>query len=125
MDSNSARVLAEVAPRLLQRLPARLRPVVVVGILGLVAGCAAVLFHLAIHYLYQNGLEALTHRSRTTFLVGSFLLLAGTSAISGWLLTRFCPEAAGSGIPQVKLAFWKDFGYIPWKVVWVKFIGAS
>jgi len=116
-------VLAAIFPQLLQRLPARVRPVVVTVILGLAAGFAAVLFHLAIHAFYQNGLEALAHRSRGTFLAGSFFLIAGTSAVSGWLLTRFCPEAAGSGIPQVKLAFWKDFGYIPWRVVWVKFIG--
>lgn len=45
-----------------------------------------------------------------------------TSLISGWLLTHFCKEAAGSGIPQVKLAFWKDFGVIPFRVVWVKFV---
>ncbi len=102
-----------------------MRPVVVTVILGLAAGLAAVLFHMAIHFIYQNGLEALTHRSRTTFLVGSFLIVAGTSAVSGWLLTRFCPDAAGSGIPQLKLAFWKDFGYVPWRVVWVKFIGGA
>ncbi|MBL9203742.1 MAG: chloride channel protein [Opitutaceae bacterium] len=116
-------MLADVVPHLLQRLPPRVRPVVVTVLLGLAAGLAAVLFHLAIHFVYQNGIEALTHRSRGAFLIGSFVLLAGTSALSGWLLTRFCPEAAGSGIPQVKLAFWKDFGFIPWRVVWVKFVG--
>lgn len=109
--------------QLIQRLPARVRPVVVTLVLGLAAGMSAVLFHLAIHLFYEHGLEALTYRSRATFLIGSFLLLAGTSAIVGWLLSRFCPEAAGSGIPQVKLAFWKDLGYVPWRVVWVKFIG--
>jgi CIC family chloride channel protein len=112
-------------PRLIQRIPARARPVVVTVILGLAAGLAAVLFHLAIHFFYLHGLEALTRRSRTTFLAGSFLLVAGTAAASGWLLTQFCPAAAGSGIPQVKLAFWKDFGYIPWRVVWVKFLGGA
>jgi CIC family chloride channel protein len=80
---------------------------------------------MSIHFIYLHGLEALTHRSRTTFLVGSFLIVAGSSAVSGWLLTRFCPDAAGSGIPQLKLAFWKDFGYVPWRVVWVKFIGGA
>ena len=109
----------------LQRIPARVRPVVVTVILGLAAGLVAVLFHLAIHFIYLHGLEELTHRSRTTFLIGSFLIIASTSAVSGWLLTRFCPEAAGSGIPQLKLAFWKDFGYVPWRVVWVKFIGGA
>ena len=28
----------------------------------------------------------------------------------------------GSGIPQMKLAFWKDFGYVPVRVVWIKFV---
>src|SRR6478736_2252685 len=109
-------MIAVLPAQLIQRLPARVRPVVVTVILGLAAGLAAVLFHLAIHFIYRHGLEALTHQSRTTFLTGSFFLLAGTSAIAGWLLTRFCPAAAGSGIPQVKLAFWRDFGYIPWRV---------
>ena len=40
----------------------------------------------------------------------------------GWLLNSFCVEAAGSGIPQLKLAFWKDFGLVPLRVAWVKFI---
>ena len=118
-------MFAALLSKLIQRIPARVRPVVVTVILGLAAGLAAVLFHLAIHFIYLHGLEALTHRSRTTFLVGSFLIVASTSAVSGWLLTRFCPEAAGSGIPQLKLAFWKDFGYVPWRVVWIKFIGGA
>ena len=40
----------------------------------------------------------------------------------GYLLNSFSPAASGSGIPQLKLAFWKDFGLVPWRVVWVKFI---
>lgn len=50
------------------------------------------------------------------------MLLTGTALIVGFLLNRFCPEASGSGIPQLKLAFWKDFGLVPLRVVWVKFI---
>ena len=116
-------MLANVVPQLIQRLPARVRPVVVTVILGLGAGLAAVLFQLAIHLVYQHGLDALTHSSRAAFLIASFLIVAGTSALAGWLLTRFCPDAAGSGIPQLKLAFWKDLGFVPWRVVWVKFLG--
>ena len=118
-------MVADSLSRLMQGIPARLRPVVVTVILGAAAGLAAVLFHLAIHFIYRHGIEALTHRSLPTFLVGSFLIVAGTSAVSGWLLSRFCPAAAGSGIPQLKLAFWKDFGFVPWRVVWVKFIGGA
>ena len=103
-------MLADFVPQLIQRLPARTRAVVVTVILGLAAGLAAVLFQLSISLVYQHGLAALAHASRTTFLLGSFLIVAGTSAVAGWLLTRFCPDAAGSGIPQLKLAFWKDLG---------------
>jgi CIC family chloride channel protein len=110
-------------PQFMQRIPVRARPVVVTMALGLAAGFAAVVFQLAIRVVYQHGLEALAHRSLTDFLVGSFLLVAGSSAAVGWLLTHFCPAAAGSGIPQLKLAFWRDFGFVPWRVVWVKFIG--
>ncbi len=117
--------VSEVAPALLQRLPTRLRPVVVTVILGLAAGLVAVAFHLAIHAVYLHGIEALAAYSHGTFLAGSFVLVVGTSAISGWLLTRFCTDAAGSGIPQLKLAFWKDFGFVPWRVVWVKFIAGT
>src|SRR5258708_36990002 len=105
----------------MQRIPGRVRPVVVTAILGL----AAVLFQLAINFVYHYGLEALTQYSRAKFLLGSFLLVAGTAAISGWLLTRFCPDAAGSGIPQLKLAFWRDFGVVPWPGVWVKILGGA
>lgn len=118
-------MIATFIPQLVHRIPARMRPVVVTVVLGLAAGVVAVLFHLAIHFVYLHGLEALTHRSRATFLAGSFLIVAGTAGASGWLLTRFCPDAAGSGIPQLKLAFWKDFGYVPWRVVWVKFLGGA
>jgi CIC family chloride channel protein len=55
-------------------------------------------------------------------LIGSFAVMIGTALIAGFLLSSFCPDAAGSGIPQAKAAFWKDFGVIPWRTVWVKFI---
>lgn len=114
-----------IPAQLMQQIPARARPVVLTIILGLAAGLIAVLFHLAIHSIYHHGLESLSHGPLPRFLIGSFLIVTGTSAVAGWLLTRFCPDAAGSGIPQLKVAFWKDFGVVPWRVVWVKFIGGA
>ena len=49
-------------------------------------------------------------------------MIAVTSLITGWLLNSFAPEAAGSGIPQVKLNFWKEFGHAPRRIAFVKFI---
>lgn len=107
------------------RLPVKTRGIVQTVCFGLAAGLVAVAFHLAIHTIFEHGIQRLTQESTEVFLVGSFLIIAGTSAIAGWLLSAFCPEAAGSGIPQVKLAFWKDMGEIPFRVVWVKFIAGA
>ncbi len=80
------------------------------------------LFQLAISKLYQGGLVRLSHQPKMTFLLGSLGIVVGSSLCVGLLLNLGCPAAAGSGIPQLKLAFWKDFGTVPWRVAWVKFI---
>jgi CIC family chloride channel protein len=108
--------------RRLQRLPARFRSVLISCIYGLVAGGAAVAFQKGIDWLWLLGLVQLSQHSKVIFLIGSLGVLVGSSLVVGWLLTSFCREAAGSGIPQLKMAFWKDFGYVPWRVAWVKFI---
>jgi len=54
--------------------------------------------------------------------MASFLVITFTSLIVGFLLNIFSPEAAGSGIPQVKTAYWKELGYMKFKPVLVKFI---
>jgi CIC family chloride channel protein len=105
-----------------QHLPRRTRAILLTCLYGLGAGFAAVVFQLGMNAAYQRGIVALSHRSFATFLVGSLLVITAASLAVGWLLNSFCPEAAGSGIPQLKAAFWKDFGYVPWNVVWVKFV---
>ncbi len=89
---------------------------------GVVAGLAVVVFQWLITLLYKETFVRLSTQSHLAFLIGTFVVMIGTATIAGFLLTRFCPEAAGSGIPQAKAAFWKDFGVIPWRAVWVKFI---
>ena len=108
--------------QLLQQLPARGRTVLNSCIYGLVAGIAAVTFQLGINWLYRLGIVQLSHQSTTVFLFGSLAVLVGSSLLVGWLLNSFCKEAAGSGIPQLKLSFWKDFGFVPWRIAWVKFV---
>jgi CIC family chloride channel protein len=72
--------------------------------------------------LYQFTFVSFSHRSTTFFLLASLATILSTSLAVGFLLTKFAPDASGSGIPQLKLAFWKDFGVVPWRVVWVKFV---
>lgn len=79
-------------------------------------------FQLAITGFYEAGLVRLSKGSFTRFAIGSFAVVVTTSAAVGVLLNVFCREAAGSGVPQLKLAYWRDFGVVPWRVVWVKFL---
>lgn len=109
----------------LARIPERPRMILKTCAYGVAAGLAAVAFQLAMTGCYQAGLVRLSHCSETTFLWGSLGVVLGTTLVSGWLLNSFCPDAAGSGIPQLKAAFWKDFGFVPFRVLWVKFIAAA
>lgn len=106
----------------LQKLPRNARPVLLTTLYGLCAGLAAVIFEIGIDRLYKATILRWSTLGTGTFLTATFALIVVTSLIAGFLLSRFCPEAAGSGIPQLKLAFWKDFGYVPARVVWVKFV---
>ena len=108
--------------RYLQKLPGQTRAVSETCLYGLAAGAATVAFQLGMNWLYRLGLVQLSHQSMTTFLIGSFAVIVTSSLLVGWLLNSFCREAAGSGIPQLKLAFWKEFGTVPWRVAWVKFV---
>lgn len=114
---------ADFLVRELNRLTPAGRTVVRTIIYGLAAGLVAIVFQIGVRIIYQNGIVRLSHQSLGTFLIGSFAIMFVTSAISGWLLSAFCPAAAGSGIPQLKASFWKDFGVVPWRIAWVKFIG--
>jgi CIC family chloride channel protein len=83
---------------------------------------AAVAFQVSMNALYRVTFIQLSHQAPLTFVLGTLVVIVTTSLIVGFLLSRFAPEASGSGIPQLKLAFWKDFGFVPWRVVWVKFV---
>jgi CIC family chloride channel protein len=109
----------------LAKLPERPRTIFKTCAYGLVAGLVAVAFQLAMNGCYRAGIVRLSHCTHTTFLWSSFAVIMGTSLISGWLLNSFCADAAGSGIPQLKAAFWKNFGFVPFRVLWVKFIAAT
>jgi CIC family chloride channel protein len=107
----------------IQHLPPQTRTILLTCLYGLGGGAAAVAFLLAMNALYRNTLIRLTSHPPVTFVIGSFVVIVSTSLGAGFLLNSFCKEAAGSGIPQVKLAFWKEFGAVPWRTAWVKFLG--
>ena len=108
--------------RQFQRLPESSRSILLTAIYGLAGGLAAVLFELGIGWLYLSTFVALSHRTLTVFLLGSLAVVVVCSLGGGWLMARVDPSAAGSGIPQLKFAFWQDFGVVRLKTVWVKFV---
>jgi CIC family chloride channel protein len=106
----------------LEKLPRNGRSILLTLIYGLTGGLAAVIFEVGINFFFAGTFQRLSKCSTAEFLGGTFGVIVVTSIIAGYLLNRFCPEAAGSGIPQLKVAFWKDFGYVPVRVIWVKFV---
>ena len=108
--------------RHLRKLPKRTQTIVLTCIYGLFAGLAAVLFHVVIQGVFRATFERFASMGTQTFVLGSFATIVLSSLGVGYLLTQYCPGASGSGIPQLKLAFWKDFGTVSWRVVWVKFV---
>lgn len=109
----------------LNRLSKSTRGFVVASAIGIGGGLAAVGFQLAINFIYRAIWPRLAECSAVSFCVGSFIVLVVTGGIAGWLLTAFCPDAAGSGIPQVKLAFWRDFGVMSFRAGLVKFVAGA
>jgi CIC family chloride channel protein len=83
---------------------------------GIVAGLAAVLFALAID-LVTRSLFGIRPSALRLFLVPTLVSLG-----TGVLLSRWFPDARGSGIPQTKTAFHLHNGFIPGRVAFGKFV---
>lgn len=112
-------------PKILAKLPPRTRLYVATALYGLAGGGVAVAFHTVIHEIYGHTFEAWAKDAPDTFIWRTLGLMLGTSLIAGWLVNKRCPEAAGSGIPQLKLAFWKEFGWTSPRIMWVKFVAGA
>jgi chloride channel protein, CIC family len=107
---------------LVQRIPDNARPFIVTVILSIAAALSAVLFMFTLKYIYSITYEVFAKESPFYFITASFILITVTSLTAGFLVFVFSPEAAGSGIPQVKSSYWKEMGHLPLVSVIVKFI---
>lgn len=111
----------EFVIRTLQRSPKKSRVLIETCLVGATAGFAAVAFQMGIDQLNRWIFERSHWDSLLSFLLGTLAIICGAALFVGFLLEKLCPEAAGSGIPQLKLCFWKDFGHSPPHIVLVKF----
>jgi chloride channel protein, CIC family len=106
-----------------RQVPATFRTILLPAVYGLFGGLAAVAFQKAVTIVFSILWEIPSQQMRPgTFTVFSLATILVTSIIAGLILIFVSREAAGSGIPQVKVAYWKDFGFMPAKVVIAKFV---
>jgi len=109
--------------RLRSTLPSDLPTYFHLFIYGLVGGLSAVAFQISTQALFRWLWIEPSRSLRLAFIPISFGVTVGTALIAGFILTHVSKEAAGSGIPQVKAAFRRDFGYLPFCIVFAKFFG--
>ena len=111
-----------VSRHLPRKVPDNVTVAIQTGVLGLLAGLSSVLFMWMVNLVYSRTFLTFAAGSIPVFLLSSLLTIVVTSALVGLLLNVFSPDAAGSGIPQVKSAYWKELGNMKLKPVLVKFL---
>jgi hypothetical protein len=109
-----------------RKLPIDLRTYLLPFIYGLLGGLAAVAFQRALSTLFTIFWERPAQQMPPgNFALFSLATILAASIIAGLILTFVSRDAAGSGIPQVKVAFWRDFGFVPARVVIAKFFAGA
>lgn len=94
-------------------------------IIGVVCGLAAVAFHLTIRFAEEHLIELALVASGYSWMWLTILVPTTGGLVCGWLLENVVPDARGSGIPQVKVAYVIKGGKMPFRVAVGKFfIGA-
>jgi CIC family chloride channel protein len=106
----------------LLRLPENARALIQTTIFGLAAGLSAVAFLFLTNLMFSRTFLEFTGRSKPAFAIASFAVIMGSSVIVSALLFWVSPEAAGSGVPQVKTAYWKEMGYMSSRSSLIKFV---
>ncbi|WP_173636119.1 H(+)/Cl(-) exchange transporter ClcA [Paramixta manurensis] len=98
---------------------------VVAGIAGTLAGLVGVAFEKAVNSVQVMRLSMLQHTEGHLWLTFplAFILSALLAVVGYWLVRRFAPEAAGSGIPEIEGALEELRPVRWWRVIPVKFIG--
>ena len=94
-------------------------------VVGVTSGFVCALFRLTLQQadLLRGAFIAWAQREGFAGLLLVVVTLAVTAALAAWLVRRFSPDAAGSGIPQVEEALRGDEPAKPLRRASVKFIG--
>jgi len=108
---------------LLRRMPTERQRLLAVTILaGGLCGLAAVAFHLSIMGLEALLIDRANGAPGYRWMLWTVLCPAVGGLVAGVGLTYFAPAAAGSGIPQVKVAYTLRSGYVTVRETIGKFV---
>ena len=91
-------------------------------LIGVLSGLAAVAFHKSIHWAEHNWIHRVSEIPGWAGVLALILLPAIGGLVVGFLIKYWAPEAAGSGIPQVKAAYFLKFGRIRGRTALGKFL---
>jgi CIC family chloride channel protein len=111
--------------RFLEKIPERVRLPTLTAIYGVASGLTAVAFMLTVNKLFGLVWNTLAALGPLRFVLSSFAVIVLSSAAAGILMAKIRPDAAGSGIPQLKAAYWKDLGAVSFRAVLVKFVAGT
>ncbi len=108
---------------LMHRVPNEQQRLLAVTILaGGLCGLAAVAFHLSIGWLEALLIDHANHAPGYSWVFWTILSPTLGGLVVGLGLTYFAPAAAGSGIPQVKVAYALRFGFVTVRETVGKFV---
>ncbi|MDQ8187384.1 chloride channel protein [Pelagicoccus sp. SDUM812002] len=91
-------------------------------LIGVLSGLSAVAFHQSIHWAEHSWIYRVSEIPGWLGVVGLIVLPALGGLFVGFLIKHWAPEAAGSGIPQVKAAYFLKFGRIRFRAALGKFL---
>jgi CIC family chloride channel protein len=107
-----------LATRLFQRLrlPTNQKYFVLTVTIAVACGLVAVSYHALIRLISANLIERAMALSGPSRIVWMLVIPTAGGLAAGLLIYYFAPEARGSGIPQVKIAYTLDYGKVPMRV---------
>ncbi|MDN3680754.1 H(+)/Cl(-) exchange transporter ClcA [Vibrio tapetis subsp. quintayensis] len=94
-------------------------------IVGILAGLLGTLFELGVHFVSETRTDWLKNEigNAVPLWLAAFIISAALAFIGYFLVHKFAPEAAGSGIPEIEGAMDNMRPVRWWRVLPVKFIG--
>ncbi|MGH7244782.1 MAG: ClC family H(+)/Cl(-) exchange transporter [Phycisphaerales bacterium] len=92
---------------------------------GAVVGLVAASFRLALVWVEQRRVLALEWAQNVPIwgVIAAIGACALAAAVAAWLVERFSPDSAGSGIPHVESVLQHDVAIAPGRLIPVKFVG--